>query len=419
MPKHLKKIYKGMKDRGYNTDPQQRCVKLKELRLGTVRFFNGVRAFLGGAATTTPPLCFDSVNGLSCNRDVHFGDEEEEEEEEVVEDSIQQARGVTVFSESQELFLTLDLEPVSPKPTQGGLPDPPGREGTSDKNQCPPDNQECTGLIANMGTEVTFKTNFTGPMEQENQTQVTEFIFLGFSSLPHGQAFLFLVFLELYLVTLVGNSMIFTLIQLDSHLHSPMYFFLSHLSCLDICFSSVTVPKILVLLGSRPKILVNFLREQETISYCECMAQMFFLMSCAGAECARLAVMAYDRYAAQCHHLRYTDIMSRRVCFPLAMGSWLWGLLDSAIHTFMASSLSFCGANQLPHLFCDVPPLLKIACSDTYVNELTLHLASIFVGLSPFLLIVISYLYILAAILRIHSNTGRRTARPSPPAPHT
>ncbi|CAM4505752.1 unnamed protein product, partial [Caretta caretta] len=237
-------------------------------------------------------------------------------------------------------------------------------------------------------------------MEQENQTQVTEFIFLGFSSLPHGQAFLFLVFLELYLVTLVGNSMIFTLIQLDSHLHSPMYFFLSHLSCLDICFSSVTVPKI----------LVNFLREQETISYCECMVQMFFLMSCAGAECALLAVMAYDRYAAICNPLRYTDIMSRKVCFPLAMGSWLWGLLDSAIHTFMASSLSFCDANQLPHLFCDVPPLLKITCSDTYVNEVTLHLASIFVGLSPFLLIIISYLYILAAILRIRSNKGRRKA---------
>ncbi|CAM4514609.1 unnamed protein product, partial [Lepidochelys kempii] len=237
-------------------------------------------------------------------------------------------------------------------------------------------------------------------MEQENQTQVTEFIFLGFSSLPHGQAFLFLVFLELYLVTLVGNSMIFTLIQLDSHLHSPMYFFLSHLSCLDICFSSVTVPKI----------LVNFLCEQETISYCECMVQMFFLMSCAGAECALLAVMAYDRYAAICNPLRYTDVMSRKVCFPLAMGSWLWGLLDSAIHTFMASSLSFCDANQLPHLFCDVPPLLKITCSDTYVNEVTLHLASIFVGLSPFLLIVISYLYILAAILRTRSNKGRRKA---------
>ncbi|XP_067399572.1 olfactory receptor 5V1-like [Emydura macquarii macquarii] len=237
-------------------------------------------------------------------------------------------------------------------------------------------------------------------MEQGNQTQVTEFIFLGFSSLPHGQAFLFLVFLMIYLITLVGNSMIFTLIQLDSHLHSPMYFLLSHLSCLDICFSSVTVPKI----------LVNFLRERQTISYSKCMAQMFFLMSCAGAECALLAVMAYDRYAAICNPLRYTDIMSRQVCFPLAMGSWLWGLLDSAIHTFMASSLSFCGANQLHHIFCDVPPLLKLACSDTYVNEIALHVASVFVGLSPFLFIVISYLYILAAILRIHSNTGRRKA---------
>nr|XP_006120809.3 olfactory receptor 5V1-like [Pelodiscus sinensis] len=241
---------------------------------------------------------------------------------------------------------------------------------------------------------------FFNLMELENQTQVTEFIFLGFSSLPHGQAFLFPVFLMIYITTIVGNSMIFTLIQLDSHLHSPMYFFLSHLSCLDICFSSVTVPKI----------LVNFLHERETISYSECMAQMFLLMSCAGAECALLTIMAYDRYAAICNPLRYTDIMSRRVCFPLAVGSWLWGLLDSAIHTFLASKLSFCGANQLHHIFCDVPPLLKIACSDTYTNEMVLHAASVFVGLSPFLLIVISYLYILAAILRIRSNSGRRKA---------
>ncbi|XP_074840363.1 olfactory receptor 5V1-like [Carettochelys insculpta] len=237
-------------------------------------------------------------------------------------------------------------------------------------------------------------------MELRNQMQITEFIFLGFSGLPQGQTFLFLVFLVIYIATLVGNSMIFTLIQLNSHLHSLIYFLLSHLSRLNICFSSVTVPKI----------LVNFLHERETISYCGCMAQMFFLMSCAGAERALLAVMAYDRYTAICNPLRYIEIISRRVCFPLAMGSWLWGILDSAIHTFLASRLSFCGANQLHHIFCDVPPLLKIACFDTYINEMMLHTASILVGLSPFLLIVISYLYILVAIFRIHSSKGRYKA---------
>ncbi|KAM6436397.1 olfactory receptor 5T17-like [Liasis olivaceus] len=232
-----------------------------------------------------------------------------------------------------------------------------------------------------------------------NQTpRVTEFLFLGFSGIPKGRPFLFLLFLAIYLITLLGNSLILVLIQLDSRLHSPMYYFLSHLSCLDICYSSVTIPKI----------LLNFLRQQPIISYNECMAQMFFLMTFAGTECALLAVMAYDRYAAICEPLRYSQLMSSRVRVPLAAASWIWGLLDSAIHTALATSLAFCGANQIHHIFCDVPPLLKIACSDTYVNEVALHTASVFVGLSPFLLVVISYTYILSTILQIRSNTGRR-----------
>uniref|UniRef100_A0A670JFS7 Olfactory receptor n=1 Tax=Podarcis muralis TaxID=64176 RepID=A0A670JFS7_PODMU len=235
-------------------------------------------------------------------------------------------------------------------------------------------------------------------MEANNQTtQVMEFVLLGFS----GMSILLLpAFLTIYLFTLVGNSMIFTLIQLDSRLHSPMYFFLSHLSCLDVCYSSVTIPKI----------LVNFLRQRHTISYNQCMAQMFFLMTFAGTECALLAVMAYDRYAAICQPLHYAQLMSRRVCVPLATTSWIWGLLDSAIHTALCTNLAFCGANQIHHIFCDVPPLLKIACSDTYVNEMALHAASIFVGISPFLLVVVSYIFILSAILRIRSNTGRQKA---------
>ncbi|XP_053263495.1 olfactory receptor 5V1-like [Podarcis raffonei] len=234
-----------------------------------------------------------------------------------------------------------------------------------------------------------------------NQTLlVAEFIFLGFSGVQKGQVFFFLLFLTIYLITLVGNSMIFTLIQLDSRLHSPMYFFLSHLSCLDVCYSSVTVPKI----------LVNFLRQRHTISYNQCMAQMFFLMTFAGSECALLAVMAYDRYAAICQPLRYAQLMSRRVCFPLATATWIWGLLDSAIHTALSTNLAFCGANQIHHIFCDVPPLLQIACSDTYVNEMALHIANVFMGMAPFLLVVISYIFILSAILRIRSNTGRHKA---------
>ncbi|XP_063164846.1 olfactory receptor 5T17-like [Candoia aspera] len=235
--------------------------------------------------------------------------------------------------------------------------------------------------------------------EGGNRTaQVTEFLFLGFSGIPKGHPFLFLLFLAIYLITLVGNSVILILIQLDSRLHSPMYYFLSHLSCLDICYSSVTLPTI----------LVNFLRQQPIISYNDCMAQMFFLMTFAGTECALLAVMAYDRYAAICEPLRYSQLMSRRVRVPLAMASWLWGLLDSAIHTALATDLAFCGANQIHHIFCDVPPLLKIACSDTYVNEVALHTASVFVGLCPFVIVIISYIYIISTILKIRSNTGRR-----------
>uniref|UniRef100_A0A8C6YCE9 Olfactory receptor n=1 Tax=Naja naja TaxID=35670 RepID=A0A8C6YCE9_NAJNA len=236
-------------------------------------------------------------------------------------------------------------------------------------------------------------------MEGVNQTlQVTEFLFLGFSGMPRGRPFLFMLFLAIYLITLVANSMIFILIQLDSRLHNPMYYFLSHLSCLDICYSSVTLPTI----------LVNLLHQQPTISYNECMAQMFFFMTCTGSECTLLAVMAYDRYAAICEPLHYSQLMSREVRVLLAMVSWILGLLNSAIHTALATDLVFCGANQIHHIFCDVPPLLKIACSDTYVNEMALHTATVFVGLSPFLLIVISYVYILSTILKIRSSTGRR-----------
>ncbi|NXO23128.1 OR5V1 protein, partial [Cisticola juncidis] len=185
-----------------------------------------------------------------------------------------------------------------------------------------------------------------------NQTQVTEFVLLGFS---HGQPLLFALFLAVYLATLLGNSAILSLVSLDPHLRSPMYFFLSHLSCLDLCYSSVTVPKI----------LANALRPRATISYGGCLAQMFFLMWFAGAECALLALMACDRSVA--------------VCRPL-------------------------------HIFCDVPPLLGASCSETRPNELALHVSSIFVGLGPFLLVVISYLYILATILGMPLATSRRKA---------
>ncbi|XP_032915018.1 olfactory receptor 5V1-like [Catharus ustulatus] len=229
-----------------------------------------------------------------------------------------------------------------------------------------------------------------------NQTQVTEFVLLSFS---YGRPFLFALFLAIYLATLLGNAAILFLVCLDPHLHSPMYFFLSHLSCLDLCYSSVTVPKI----------LANAVRPEATISRGGCLAQAFFLMWCAGAECALLALMAYDRCAAVCQPLRYAQLLGHGTCVTAAASCWLWGLLDSAVHTLLAARLSFCGA-RLQHIFCDVPPLLGAACSNTRPNELALHISSIFVGLSPFLLVLISYLYILATILRMPLATSRHKA---------
>ncbi|NWS33345.1 OR5V1 protein, partial [Polioptila caerulea] len=234
-------------------------------------------------------------------------------------------------------------------------------------------------------------------MAATNQTQVTEFVLLGFS---HGRPFLFALFLAVYLATLLGNSTILSLVCLDPHLRSPMYFFLGHLSCLDLCYSSVTVPKV----------LANALRPQATISYGGCLAQAFALMWCAGAECALLALMAYDRCAAVCRPLHYAQALSPATCAAAAAGCWLWGLLDSALHTLLAARLSFCGAARLRHIFCDVPPLLAAACSNTRLSQLALHVSSVFVGLGPFLLVVISYLCILATILRMPLATSRRKA---------
>ncbi|XP_032077809.1 olfactory receptor 5V1-like [Thamnophis elegans] len=237
-------------------------------------------------------------------------------------------------------------------------------------------------------------------MDSQNKTKGTEFILLGFSNLLSHQVHLFLVFLAAYLATLMGNLMIISLVLLDSCLHTPMYFFLSQLSCFDICLSSVMVPKI----------LVNFLRQQYTISYNQCLAQAFFLIGFAGCEPALLAVMAYDRYAAICQPLHYAHLMRGKLCVQLSVAIWLWGFLDSSIYTALASRLEFCGNNNVPHIFCDGPPLLKIACSDTSVNELVTHITGTFVGLVPLLLIVLSYFYILSSILQIRSKIGRRKA---------
>ncbi|XP_073185731.1 olfactory receptor 2G3-like [Lepidochelys kempii] len=230
-----------------------------------------------------------------------------------------------------------------------------------------------------------------------NQTHIMEFIFLGFSNHPNLQILFFLVFLVIYTVTLLGNTLILTLTRADPTLHTPMYFFLSNLSFLDICYTSATVPVM----------LINFFRCRKTISYAGCVAQLFFLITCAGTECVLLAVMAYDRYVAICKPLRYPGIMSKRLCVQLVGFSWLCGLVNSLVHTLLTSAVVICKSDQLSHFFCDVPLLLKLSCSETSVNEAVLHLASALIGLSPCLFTVLSYGHIISTILKIRSAQGR------------
>ncbi|XP_057563321.1 olfactory receptor 5V1-like [Hippopotamus amphibius kiboko] len=228
-----------------------------------------------------------------------------------------------------------------------------------------------------------------------NQTDVTEFIFLGFSKHPNLQGLVFLVFLVIYLTTLVGMAT-----NVSPALHIPMYYFLSNLSFLDICYTSTIIPVM----------LVNFFREKKTITYEGCLSQIFFLVTCAGTKCVLLAAMAFDRYVAICHPLQYPVLMSVRVCFCLVSGSWLCGLVNSMTHTVLAATLTLCEPNQISHFLCDIPLLLKLSCSDTSLNESVLHVASATIGLSPCLFTAMSYILIISAILRIPSAQGRSKA---------
>ncbi|XP_020854589.1 olfactory receptor 5J3-like [Phascolarctos cinereus] len=236
--------------------------------------------------------------------------------------------------------------------------------------------------------------------ERGNQTVVTEFLFLGFSNHPELQGLFFLMFLVVYLVTLLGNLLILTAIRINPVLHTPMYYFLSNLSFLDICYTSTTVPIM----------LVNFFREKKTITYEGCMSQLFFLVTLAGSEGVLLAAMAYDRFIAICHPLRYPVLMSKRICAYLAAGSWLCGVVNSLTHTGLTATLTLCGPNQISHFLCDIPLLLKLSCSDTSVNEFTLYASSAIFGVSTCLFTAVSYMLIISAILKIQSAQGRQKA---------
>uniref|UniRef100_A0A8C4UHZ4 Olfactory receptor n=1 Tax=Falco tinnunculus TaxID=100819 RepID=A0A8C4UHZ4_FALTI len=237
-------------------------------------------------------------------------------------------------------------------------------------------------------------------MAWENWTTVTEFIFKGFTDHPDLQVTLFVVFLLFYVITVVGNLGIIAVVWLDSQLQTPMYFFLSNLSFLDLCYSSVVTPKMLLSLSS----------ERNTISFAGCFVQLYFYVALVTVECYLLAAMAYDRYLAICSPLCYPAAMSQELCTALLAGSYAVGFVSSLVLTVAGLRVSFCSPKVIDHFFCDGPPLFKLACSDTYLNQvLTLAFAG-FHGVTTISVILISYGRILSTILRMGSVLGKRKA---------
>ncbi|XP_028561869.2 olfactory receptor 5AS1-like [Podarcis muralis] len=237
-------------------------------------------------------------------------------------------------------------------------------------------------------------------MAKGNFTAVTEFILLGFTDRQEIKTILFVLFLAIFLATLVGNFGIITLIWISPSLHSPMYFFLNNLAFLDLSYSSTITPKM----------LANFIAERKSISFAGCIVQMFLFAAFADAECLLLAAMAYDRYMAICNPLLYPLFMSRKVCLCLVVGSYLTGSMTSLVHTCLTFRLSFCSSNVINHFFCDIPPLLALSCSNTHFNEILLFALCGFIQMSTFVLIIISYACILCTILRMPSTDGRLKA---------
>ncbi|KAF0877357.1 OR7AH protein, partial [Crocuta crocuta] len=242
-----------------------------------------------------------------------------------------------------------------------------------------------------------FSIHFISYMEPENQTCVSEFILLGLSEEALLQPLLFGLFLSMYLVTFIGNLLIILAIIMDSRLHTPMYFFLSNLSLADICFTSTTIPKM----------LLNIQMQSKVITYVGCITQVYFFMLFGDLDNFLLTVMAYDRFVAICHPLHYTVIMNSRLCGLLLLASWIMTALQSLLQTLMVLQLSFCKELKIPHFFCELNQLIQLACSDTFLNDLVMYFATGLVGIVPLLGILFSYSKIVMSIFRISSAGGK------------
>ncbi|XP_069409964.1 olfactory receptor 5W2-like [Ovis canadensis] len=234
-------------------------------------------------------------------------------------------------------------------------------------------------------------------MSRENCSSLTEFIFLGITENTENKVILFTMFLLVYLINLLANLGMITLIRMDPQLHTPMYFFLSHLSSCDLCYSTA--------IG--PKMLVDLFAKNKSISFCGCALQFLVFCIFADSECLLLAVMAYDRYKAISSPLLYAVSMSSRVRSLLVAGVYLVAMADALIHTTLAFRLCFCGSNVINHFFCDLPPLFLLSCSDIQVNELVLFIVFGFIELSTISGVLVSYCYIIRSVLKIHSAEGR------------
>ncbi|XP_049747880.1 olfactory receptor 1030-like [Elephas maximus indicus] len=237
-------------------------------------------------------------------------------------------------------------------------------------------------------------------MLKKNHSEVTEFILLGLTDRAELQPVLFVVFLVIYLITVTGNVSMIFLIRSDSKLHTPMYFFLSHLSFVDLCYAT----------NVTPQMLVNFLSERKTISFIGCIIQFHFFIALVITDYYMLTVMAYDRYMAICKPLLYGSKMSKCVCISLVTVPYIYGFANGLVQTVLMLRLSFCGPNEINHFYCADPPLMVLACSDTYVKETAMFVVAGSNLTCSLTIILISYIFIFTAILRIRSAEGRRKA---------
>ncbi|XP_047387490.1 olfactory receptor 7G2-like [Sciurus carolinensis] len=237
-------------------------------------------------------------------------------------------------------------------------------------------------------------------MKARNQTTISEFLLLGLTEDPALQPLIFSLFLSIYLVTIMGNLLIILAISSDSHLHTPMYFFLCILSANDICLSTSTVPKM----------LVNILRQDQSITYTGCLCQVCFVIIFVGLENCLITVMSYDRYVAICYPLKYTVIMNPHLCVLLVLVSLVISIVHALLHTLMVLRLSFCTDLEIPHFFCELAQVLKLACSDTLINNLLVYLVTVLLAGVPLSGIIFSYVHIVSSVLRMPSSEGKHKA---------